>query len=345
MLPSHPSPHSPPKSTPRLTHHQLGRLNLLTPSRILAATSTAKSGHTISLSLPLNLPSPPLFGRKPLSHSIRPLGPGAFDDEIAFNTQSSSQWDGFRHFADPRTGYFYNGVLSEEILDEEGDADADSSADSPPSSSEASAQNGAATAKRARGKETRKLGIDAWAKRGIVARGVLLDVWSWAQRTPGKRYDTFAAHPISAADLRACAQAQGTQLGTGDILLVRTGWLATYLSLSAADKTHRAALPLMQHHYAGLSSSPGTKDFLHDGYFAAAATDNAHFEVWPPQSFEESLHACMLPLWGMPIGELWDLEGLARQCECEGRWEFLLVSAPGDVPGGVGSAPNAVAIF
>jgi hypothetical protein len=36
------------------------------------------------------------------------------DDRLSFNTQTSSQWDGFRHwaFAD---GRFYNGVTQDEI--------------------------------------------------------------------------------------------------------------------------------------------------------------------------------------------------------------------------------------
>jgi hypothetical protein len=53
----------------------------------------------------------------------------------------------------------------------------------------------------------------------------------------------------------------------------------------------------------------------------------------------------MLSMWGMPIGELWDLEGLAEKCKELGRWTFLLTSAPVNVPGGVGSPPNALAMF
>ena len=53
----------------------------------------------------------------------------------------------------------------------------------------------------------------------------------------------------------------------------------------------------------------------------------------------------MLSMWGMPIGELWNFETLAEMCWEKGRWEFLVVSKPVDVPGGVGSLPNAVAIF
>jgi hypothetical protein len=298
---------------------ELGRLNLLTPQRIVKATQeNVKTGDVVSLNLPLDVPGPPLFGRKPLHHEIKSLGNGAFDDETAINTQSSSQWDGFRHFADPTSGYHYNGVLSEEIM-----ADED------------------------HGKEgterSRRLGIDAWARKGIVGRGVLLDVYAWAQKE--KPYDPFASHPITASDLQACAAAQKVTFQTGDILIIRTGWLVAYHSLSPSSKEDRATWDLKQHCYAGLEPSDSMKDLLHDTYFAAAASDNISLEVWPPQDFRNSLHASMLPLWGMPIGELWDLEGLSEKCKQLGRWTFLVTSAPGNVSGGVGSPPNALALF
>lgn len=47
----------------------------------------------------------------------------------------------------------------------------------------------------------------------------------------------------------------------------------------------------------------------------------------------------------MPIGELWDLEALAAECQNQNKWTFLLTSAPLNVPGGVASPPNAIAIL
>jgi hypothetical protein len=46
----------------------------------------------------------------------------------------------------------------------------------------------------------------------------------------------------------------------------------------------------------------------------------------------------------MPIGEMWWLEDLAADCASDGVYEFMLTSAPLNVPGGVGSPPNALAI-
>jgi len=57
------------------------------------------------------------------------------------------------------------------------------------------------------------------------------------------------------------------------------------------------------------------------------------------------LHDFLLPGWGMPIGEMWDLEALAAECERQQRWTFFLTSSPLNLPGGVASPPNALAIF
>ena len=58
----------------------------------------------------------------------------------------------------------------------------------------------------------------------------------------------------------------------------------------------------------------------------------------------EDLRRRLIPLQGMAIGELWDLEALAADCSADGVYEFMLVSAPLNVPGAVGSPANAYAI-
>jgi hypothetical protein len=58
-----------------------------------------------------------------------------------------------------------------------------------------------------------------------------------------------------------------------------------------------------------------------------------------------SLHEVLLAGWGMPIGELFDLEKLAEYCKKEKRWSFFVTSEVCNVPGGVASPPNILAIF
>lgn len=78
---------------------ELGMLNLLTPEVITAAASEIKEGVRISLDWPLDKPSFPTFERRRLHHAIINKAPMTMnDDAIHINTQSSTQWDGFRHY-------------------------------------------------------------------------------------------------------------------------------------------------------------------------------------------------------------------------------------------------------
>ena len=49
-------------------------------------------------SLPLNHPEVPAFARESFKHEIKTLAENiAYDDKYELNTQSGTQWDGFRH--------------------------------------------------------------------------------------------------------------------------------------------------------------------------------------------------------------------------------------------------------
>ena len=82
---------------------RLGMLNLLTPSAVAQAAAEIRTGIRVSLDWPLSKPKYPGYGRPQFRHEIvnRPRGPGlrvVNDDILTFNTQTSTQWDGFRHF-------------------------------------------------------------------------------------------------------------------------------------------------------------------------------------------------------------------------------------------------------
>ena len=86
--------------------------------------------------------------------------------------------------------------------------------------------------------------------------------------------------------------------------------------------------------YAG-GDSPGlsfwTAGWLHRTEIAAIATDTWGFEV-RPNEFDDAfqpLHQVAIPNLGLTIGEMWDLEALAADCERDGVFEFLLVAPPG----------------
>lgn len=53
----------------------------------------SSSGANIIISLPLDIPKIPSFGREQFKHEIKILHPGiAYDDLYTLNTQSGTQW-------------------------------------------------------------------------------------------------------------------------------------------------------------------------------------------------------------------------------------------------------------
>jgi hypothetical protein len=66
-------------------------------------------------------------------------------------------------------------------------------------------------------------GIEVFAERGIVGRGVLLDVARWAE-AQARPIDWEQRCAITVADLEACAAWHDVHVEEGTILLVRVGW-------------------------------------------------------------------------------------------------------------------------
>ena len=145
----------------------------------------------------------------------------------------------------------------------------------------------------------------------------------------------------------------------GDILLIRTGWVSWYRSLDHAQRRALAADRIGAS--CGLRPGEELAELLWDLHIAAVAADNPALEVTPfgaitdPQEMRSAFtdpirgpntfaHFRILPLLGMPIGELWDLDALADDCARDNVYEFLLTSAPLNLRAGVASPPNALAI-
>lgn len=74
-------------------------------------------------------------------------------------------------------------------------------------------------------------GIQAMAEQGIVGRGVLLDFHEWRMKQdPPIPYDPFKTGSIPLKYLKATAEAQGTEIKFGDILIIRSGELPPFTS-------------------------------------------------------------------------------------------------------------------
>ena len=174
------------------------------------------------------------------------------------------------------------------------------------------------------------------SRRAIAGRGVLLDYRSWAVSNRVE-YDAFTNHRVTVSDLLQCAKAQNLQFRPGDILLIRFGWTEDYLQRNGME---RKAL--------GVENTLEMAKWHWENGFAAVASDTNAYEAWSPDANSDlgcSLHEVFLAGWGMPIGELWNLENLADECKRLGRWSFFLTSQPLDISGGVASPSNAMAIL
>jgi kynurenine formamidase len=148
----------------------------------------------------------------------------------------------------------------------------------------------------------------------------------------GKSYDPFTPRKITAEEIKACAKAQGVEFKYGDIFIVRTGFSEAYRKLNKQQREAMSATAYLELKFAGLSRAHDMVELLHDNYFSAVASDAPSFETWPMDE-PEHLHHWLLPLWGSPIGELWDLEELAALCKKHKRYTFFLSSSPANVKG------------
>lgn len=185
-----------------------------------------------------------------------------------------------------------------------------------------------------------RLSIERFAERGITGRGVLLDVAGWL-KAGGVEWDPMAGDVVDADALSEVARAQGVELRPGDILCIRLGWVAAYRALSAQQR----AEPIVEQRFSGVRSDEATARFLWDSGVAAVVTDNPAVESAPGNREDGSLHRRLLPMLGVVMGELFDLDLLAVRCAERRRYDFLFVAAPLPVPAGLSSPANAMAIL
>lgn len=291
----------------------LGTMNHLTDAKRREAATLVRTGASYSLSQSFDMDGPQRGWRRRTNpvHTMLdtgtdavagvqgfPHGIGGADDVIAMPLQCSTQWDGLGHIFDH--GRAWNGRAADQVVTSQGD---------------------------------RLTGIETVA--GVVAgRGVLLDVGR-VLGEDGELPDGFA---ITEEHLEATIAAQGptSVVGSGDIVLVRTGQLSRARRDGWGD-------------YAG-GPAPGlsftTADWLHRTEIAAIATDTWGFEV-RPNEFDHAfqpLHQVVIPHIGLFIGEMWDLDALAEACAADGHHDFFLAAAPLKVTGAVGAPVNPVAV-
>ncbi|MBF6222386.1 cyclase family protein [Nocardia abscessus] len=304
---------------------ELGTLNFITPDKVAQAARLVRHGRVFPLGVDFGSSGPqgafkfrhnPVhvmtvdggdaatlteYGPKWLRNSVGRELSGFFednpfrfnDDLIIMPLQAATQWDALSHVY--YDDHLYNGF---------------------PASSVTSLG-------------AYHCGIDKVDGKGITTRGVLLDL------VRHRGADTFleAGNPITPDELDEVVEAQGVEVGRGDILLIRTGWWARFLE--AGDGTEP---------YSGLDWRCAT--WLHEREIAAVAADNLMVED-PVSGVDGTflpMHMLCLRDMGLMLGEYWDLTALAADCAADGVYEFQLIAPPLRVIGAVGSPINPIAI-
>lgn len=168
-----------------------------------------------------------------------------------------------------------------------------------------------------------KLGIDKVG--GFAARAVMLDL----PRQLGAEDWLEPGRAVHGADLERACRAQGVEIETGDVVLLRTGYLQMWYQLNGE-------VPFEQ---PGISLDGA--QWLADRDVVAIGSDNAAVEVIPfDQNDFLGVHKLLLVRHGIYLMEFLDLSAPAND-HC---WQGLLAVAPLKVTGATGSPVNPILV-
>ena len=276
---------------------ELGTLNLVTPEKSKAATMLVREGVSVSMALDLNTVRDEL-NANPFRHTV---SIGEFSGHAVAGDDYGVQYHGFAHSHIDGLPHFahkgklYNGYGFDTIK-----------------------PTGAT-----------KLGIHV-AKNGIVARGVLVDM-PWFKGVDFLEPGTA----ITVADLEAWEEKTGVSVGSGDVLLVRTGrWervrqKGQWNFLAAAAGMHASVALWLKERDVALIGCDGVSDVMPSGV----------------EGLANPLHELVLVGLGLRILDNLDLDAAAAAAASRERWTFMFVGAPLRVVGGTGSPLNPLAVF
>ncbi|MBM7276968.1 cyclase family protein [Gordonia rubripertincta] len=280
---------------------ELGALNLLTPERVLSALRLPKTGKTYSLSIPIQRSGVPNLEYRGIPQRLtltnhqdeamaRANGgaPGVGANEDQLVMPSHTSTHMDALCHVYADNKIYNGYPADEVTPYSGAA---------------------------------KCSIDKVG--GIAGRGVLIDV------AAAKGVDLLEpGYVITVADLQAALDAQGVELQTGDLVLIRTGWLEDYLANQGE---------MMPQPGIGLEAAA----FLAEKDVALVGSDNAAIEPIP---FDQNVylggHIILLVEHGIYLVENMNLAELAAD-KC---YEFLLTIGALKITGGTASPVTPVAV-
>lgn len=291
---------------------EVGSLNFLGPEQVLAAVRLVSSGKVFTLQRLIGDPNgdPVWPGRTPAERT-------QILDESNWDSGDGPAYPGGLHYADDKINAFLQGSTQYDAL---GHVWFDGKI-----------WNGFDARTTVGG--LAKASVEPIAQRGVVGRGLLLDM----ARHRGKE-NLATAETFTHEDLLACAEAQGTPIQKRDVLVIRTNYLKLFFELG--DKFYEGFCE------PGLVYSPELVSWFHEMEIPNLVTDTIANEVTidPANGVALVLHNALMRNLGVAFTEICDLEQLAADCAEDRRYAFLYVAAPLKVAKGSGSPVNPIAI-
>jgi hypothetical protein len=324
---------------------QLGRLNLLTPQKVLQGIAEVKEGRTFCLSLPLDYPGgnvlnprrhPPVLrptlreGKPIMNLPLSKFDPKhtdiVCDDVVELTLQYSTQWDSFAHVGQlfdadgdgvPEMVYYNGHRAGEDVI---GPVDYSGGGEKPTAGH----------------KGAQRLGIENFAAACIQGRAVMIDLFAHVGRER-----TFIGYD----EMMRILEKDKVVIETGDMVCLRTGFADMILEMNKNPDGHK-----LHNSCAVLDGRDDRlQQWVTESGLCALIADNYGVEAVPSRPCDGDtcaglpLHAHCLFRLGVPLGEIWHLSPLADWLRANGRNRFLLTAPPLRLPGAVGSPATPVA--
>ena len=298
---------------------KLGRLNELTPERVVRAAAEIRTGRSFCLSLPLDLPGgnvvhpsrfPPVRtfvncgGRLAENYPFSRQREGATgvvnDDIVTLYTQYSTQWDAFGHIG---SSFDANGDGEAEIVFYNGQFPAPD--------------------------------VERMAASCVQGRGVMIDL----HRRFGNEKTC-----VDFATLTEIMREQNVTVERGDVLAIHTGFAELLVAMGGnPDKE------VVHNSCAGLDGTdPRLLEWIAESGVAILISDNFAVETFPTKDMGPGtpflpLHEHCLFKLGIHLGEMFYLTELATWLQQNGRNRFFFTGPPLRLRGHVGSPATPVA--
>ncbi|WP_167050575.1 cyclase family protein [Salinibacterium sp. ZJ77] len=292
---------------------EVGALNFLGATEVLAGVAAVRQGRTFTLQTPVGHPhgDPVWPGRRGMERYM-------VVDEASWLNGDKDEPPGGMHWADDMISGYLQGTTQFDALghvwyDER-------------------IYNGRPAVSTVGG--LRFASVAPIARRGVVGRAVLLDIARHRGVPHLERGETFGL-----PDLLAAADAQGVELRPRDIVMLRTGWLETWYD-TTADEFYR------DFREPGLTFSADLVEWFHTREIPCLVTDTMGNETTldPEIGAQLPLHNALMRNLGVVFCEACDLGPLAADCAADGQWDFLFTAAPLNILEAAGAPANPVVI-